>query len=430
MIRQLVIIILFCTILFSPITLNYRVYFASASNVSQIFDNSSRTWSMAWNHTYTDSNLQEADSVVQTTDGGFLLAGKTPLNTSSTIADEIALLKVDSFGNIQWKKTFDAVGNSLSKWLIASDDNGYALAGQQNSSFWLAKIDKEGNLIWNQTYMGEGFSWVTSLTRTNDGGYALTGQTGVPLEKIFLSSSEAEGIIWIVKTDSLGNKQWNKTFADGIVNSIIQTSDYGYALATNNLQNFCLIKTDSNGDLQWNKTYGTKDNDAVYSVVQTEDGGYALGGWMWLRSNGGSANFAIVKTDASGIEQWTKYYGAGFARYMIQTSDGGFALAGNKLVKIDSVGNEQWNVSLGAGLTCQAYSVSETRDGNYVIAGSIVGEEGASSAFLAKINSDATQSSNPTPQGSIFFSDFTIVIMISVCLTISVAVIVYLRTKK
>ena len=80
-------------------------------------------------------------------------------------------------------------------------------------------------------------------------------------------------------------------------------------------------------------------------VAQTSDGGYALGGWLWLRSNGGGTNIAIIKTDNAGNVVWTQTYGAGLGYSMTKTSDGGFEIAGTKLVKADAAGGEQWELS-------------------------------------------------------------------------------------
>lgn len=373
---------------------------SDTSSVSSASNVSSTVWSIAWNRTYTASDLLEVDSVIQTVDGGFLLGGTA--STSHGAPTEIELVKVDSSGNLQWNKTYDAVGNPYSKWLIQTSDGAYALAGEYAGGFWLAKIDDAGNMQWNQTYSGAGLSWATSLTETSDGGYALTGQTN-------FSSADTSGVvssnIWLVKTDALGNEQWNKTLGEGAVNSIIQTNDDGYALAgsVNNPPDYLLIKTNSTGDYQWSRTYGNQDDDVCYSVVPTIDGGYALGGWMWLRSNGGGPNIAIVKTDALGNAQWTNYYGEGEARFMTQTSDGGFAIAGIKLVKADAAGNEQWEVSFGESNTTnyEAYSVIQTQDGGYAIAGASYATAGnpITYAWLAKISSTLSTPS-PTPSNS------------------------------
>lgn len=429
MVKKLVLTIFFTALLLSGLALAGSAYGTSESfSTSSASDVSSTEWSITWNHTYVDSNLVEADSVIQTADGGFLLTGKTPFNAGSNTGNGIALLKVDSSGNLQWNKTYEAVGNALSKWLIQTSDGAYALAGQYGGGFWLAKIEDTGNMQWNKTYIGEGFSWAVSLTQTSDGGYALTGQTNATPS----SSTGARGVIWLVKTDSLGNKQWNKTLGDGMVNSVIQTSDGEYALAGNigsNLPDYLLIKTSSTGDMQWTKTYGSQDNDVAYTVVQTSDGGYALGGWMWLRSNGGGPNLAIVKTDTSGNEQWTKYFGAGFARCMVKTSDGDFALAGDKIVVVDAAGNEQWELSFGNSSMYQAYSVIETQDGGYAVAGANLGYGSTSNAWLAKISSNSPLQS-PTPSPTVpEFAPTTALILIMVTFTVTFVISVALRKR-
>ncbi len=359
---------------------------ANAANVPS-------TYGITWNRAYTESNLMSADTVLQTDDGGFLLAGIiSPIEGSA-----IELIKVDSSGNIQWNQTYNATGHPMGKWLIKTNDGDFAIAGQYAGGFWLAKIDLNGNLLWEQTYAELGFSWASAIVQTSDGGYAIVGQTNSTLGGTHSSSIGATGVVCLLKTDASGIEEWNQTLGDGVVNSVIQTIDGGYAVVggINNLPDYLLIKTDSTGSLQWTKTYGSKDEDFAFSVVQTSDEGYALGGWMWLRSNGGGPNYAIVKTDASGNPQWTKYYGGGLGWSMIQTSDGGFAISGTSVVKVDAAVYEQWNASFGDDINTnhQAYCIIQTQDGNYAVSGTV-----SSHAWLAKIGPTVTiQSGSATP---------------------------------
>ena len=362
---------------------------------------SSNAWSITLNRTYTGIGLREVDTIIQAADGGFLLAGTSSAGPAQPT--NIEVVKVDSSGNLLWSKAYYAVGIPYSKWLIQTSNGEYALAGQYGGDFWLAKIDGSGNLLWNQTYKGAGYSWATSLTATNDGGYALAGQTNFSSTE-GSNPASGNGVIWLLKTDTLGNEQWNKTLGEGAVNSIIQTNDGGYALAGSiyNTPNYLLVKANSTGNYQWSKTFRSQDEDACYSVVQTTDSGFALGGWMWLRSNGGGPNIAIVKTDALGNAQWTNYFGGGEARYMAQTSDGGFAAVGDKLVKVDAAGNEQWEVSFGEGNTnnYQAYSAIQTKDGGYAFAGAswATTKSPITHAWMAKISSTVSTSSPSVPE--------------------------------
>jgi parallel beta-helix repeat protein len=220
------------------------------------------------------------------------------------------------------------------------------------------------------------------MVTTSDGGYAIAGYT-----RSYGAGSED---FWLVKTDSIGNAMWNKTYggaADEDAYSVIVTSDGGYAIAgyTRSYgagsEDFWLVKTDSAGNKLWNKTYGGADRDEAHSVVQTNDGGYALGGIAhpWASSY----QFKLVKTDSAGNIQWNKAYGGSadyFAHSMIQTSDGGYALAGIKfsvipfyadflLIKTDAAGNMQWNKTYGGAGSEEAFSLVQTSDRGYALAG-------------------------------------------------------------
>jgi predicted secreted protein len=197
--------------------------------------------------------------------------------------------------------------------------------------FWLVKADSDGNEQWNKTFDGnDGNSWniAKSVQQTSDGGYILAG------DKV---SHEAWDF-WLVKTDPDGNEQWNKTFGGwGIdyAHSVQQTSDGGYILAgawsyEYDLYDFWLVKTDPDGNEQWNKTFGGRGFDYAYSAQQTSDGGYILAGYTNSYGAGGN-DFWLVKTDSNGNEQWNRTIGGanddrGYSVW--QTTDRGYILAG------------------------------------------------------------------------------------------------------
>ncbi len=163
---------------------------------------------------------------------------------------------------------------------------------------------------WNKTYGGAGDDEAANVIQTSDGGYAIIGS-----ENSFGAGSY-DG--WLVKTDSAGVMQWNKTYGgtgDDEASSIVQTSDGGYAIAgyTNTASasgNFhgWLVKTDASGNMLWNKTYGGTDIEYLYSVAQTNDGGYALAGATTSFGAGGT-DFWLVKTDSEGNMLWEQTYG-------------------------------------------------------------------------------------------------------------------------
>jgi hypothetical protein len=241
--------------------------------------------------TYGEMENGEAFCVVQTSDGGYALVGFTQSR------ERAWLVKTDPDGNMEWNKTFeDGSANSI----VQTGDGGYVIAGSTSSfgaggsDFWLVKTDSVGNVEWNKTYGGSRDDSAKSMVQTSEGGYAIAGDT----ESYGVSFTD----FLLVKTDSLGNMEWNKTY-DAIkgrdyAHSVVQTSDGGYALMGRTQSSVVegydcrLVKTDSSGDMEWNKTYGY---GSAHSVIQTSDGGYAMAGYKNFQT------FCLVKTDEVGI---------------------------------------------------------------------------------------------------------------------------------
>jgi hypothetical protein len=347
--------------------------------------------SLSWSKTFGGEDDDWAWSVIQTSDGGYALAGYTESYGAGGF--DFWLVKTDSSGNEEWSKTFGGENPDWAWSVIQTSDGGYALAGYTGSygaggdDFWLVKTDSAGNEEWNKTFGGENPDAARSVIQTSDGGYALAGVTE--------SYGAGGDDFWLVKTDSAGNEEWNKTFGGenpDWARSVIQISDGGYALAgyTESYgaggDDFWLVKTDSAGNEEWNKTFGGEDSDAALSVIQTSDGGYALAGFTGITTGSYGArgsDFWLVKTDSAGNEEWNKTFGgtsADGAYSVIQTSDGGYALAGLTdcygaggsdfwLVKTDSSGNEEWNKTFGGARADSAFSAIKTSDGGYALAG-------------------------------------------------------------
>ena len=246
-------------------------------------------------------------SLVQTSDGGYAIAGYTG---SFSAGDwDVYLVKTDSVGNMQWNKTYGGTNDDTGWSVIQTSDGGYAIAGITRSfggsggKVYLVKTDSAGNMQWNKTYgeRPESFGW--SLVQTYDGGYAITGSTS--------------GDFYLVKTDSTGNMQWSNFYGganEDFGYSVVQTSDGGYAITGDTFsfgaggRDIYLVKTDSTGNMIWNKTFGGTNDDYGVSLVQTSDGGYAIAGHTFSFGVG-SIDFYLVKTDSAGNMQWNKTYG-------------------------------------------------------------------------------------------------------------------------
>jgi hypothetical protein len=359
-------------------------------------------------------------SLIQTSDGGYAIAGYT--KSFGAGEADVYLVKLDANGNLQWTKTIGGPASEEGNSLIQTSDGGYAIAGYTESfgagedDVYVVKLDANGNLQWTKTIGGKKEDVGTSIIQTSDGGYAIAGFTS--------SFGAGSGDVYVVKLDAHGNLQWTRTIGgpgNEIGSSLIQTSDGGYAIAGFTLSFGAgglaayVVKLDANGNLQWTKTIGGPGNEIGSSLIQTSDGGYAIAGFT--RSFGaGGRDVYVVKLDANGNLQWTKTIGGpgneiGFS--LIQTSDDGYAIAGTTnpfdaggrdvyVVKLDANGKPQWTKTIGAkNENLIKSSIIQTSDGSYVIAGTTRSfGSGGRDIYVVKIdkNGDACCAVSQTSQ--------------------------------
>ena len=234
-----------------------------------------------------------------------------------------------------------------------------------------------------RAYGRPGNNAARSVQRTSDGGYIVAGWTHSFFGGIYYD-------ILLIKTDANGDVQWAKTYGgtdNDLVYSVQQTSDGGYILAGGTTSfgvgggDIFLIKTDAFGNVQWAKTYGGPGYDEAFSVQETSGGGYIVAGIT--NSFGAGFDILLIKTDANGNVQWAKTYGGtdnDLVYSVQQTSDGGYILAGGTtsfgvgggdifLIKTDAFGNVQWAKTYGGPGYDEAFSVQETSGGGYIVAG-------------------------------------------------------------
>jgi len=337
-------------------------------------------YTSGWSKIYGGPSYDANTAMVHTVDGGYVLAGYTSAGAGGW---DIWLVKTDWLGNMQWNRTYGTIISEVARSVVQTNDAGYAIAGGRGQDFWLVKTDSNGNHQWNKSYGVYGWDEAFSVIQTNDQGYALVGYT----ENLGAGNYDW----WLVKTDSSGIMQWNQTYGGTDrewVYCLIQTTDGGYAMTgyTNSsgagYNDWWLVKTDSNGYMEWNKTYGGTNFDQAYCVIQTVDGGYAIIGDT-SSFGAGTYDFWLVKTDSNGNHQWNKTYGGTSedrASSVVQTTDGGYAIGGSTwsfgagvtdfwFVKTDSSGSMQWSRTYGGKIHEYGGLVAQVRDGGYAIAG-------------------------------------------------------------
>lgn len=245
---------------------------------------------------------------------------------------------------------------------------------------------------WIRTFGGAHSDYGKGLTQTFEGGYVVAGTT--------YSYGTTNGDIYIVKITSNGSQSWYYTYGGFEFERgyrVVCADDGGIVVAGTTTSfgegelDACVLKVDGTGAYQWFRTYGTADDDSVLGLGKTKDGGYILAGTT-INSQTGGLDIFLVKTDADGIEDWTReidYDGEEVGVGVVQAADGGYAITGQRievdplavdppgytaamcLVKTDESGNPDWIEEYGeyaAGL-----DICLSGDGGYVLAGAASG---------------------------------------------------------
>lgn len=290
-----------------------------------------------WQKTLGTSLSDDAYSIQLTSDGGYIIAGRT----GKIFEYKAYFIKLDSTGNVSWEKTSNELGPSRS--VQQTSDGGYIAVGEYGSAqFYIVKLNIDGDVLWKR--ISESAAKVYSVCGATEGdGYVIAGTL-----RHTLSSGYTGGYCGLVfKVDHEGNIQWEKTYGqndDGFeqVNDIQQTTDGGYILVGeknmdgSRSRDYWLIKLNNTGELEWEQTYGGTDLDIANSVRQTIDGGYVIAGYAYandgdVTNNHGFRDFWIVKTDSNGKLQWQKTLGGSMfeeAEAIVQTPEGDYVVAG------------------------------------------------------------------------------------------------------
>lgn len=291
-------------------------------------------------------------SLKELSDGGFIAVGYRD-SINDPIPADAYLVRFNSFGDTLWSKLYG--GDSLDKgyWIEITPDSNFIIVGETksygvgNSDVLFMKTDTGGNVLWSRTYGGDSYDLGRCVKNMSDNGFIIVGST--------YSFGAGFRDIYLIKTDSVGNPEWIKTYGGTNYewgHDVEVTPDSGYIVVgqTNSFgalgQDVYFIKTDSLGDTLWTKTYGGADDDVGYSVAITSDGGYIIAGYT-THYVGGDKDVWLIKTDSLGDILWTRTYGSvdDDCAYSIKnTLDNGFIIAGSTssgvyLIKTDSLGN-------------------------------------------------------------------------------------------
>jgi hypothetical protein len=381
-----------------------------------------------WQKTLGGSSDDYGFNIQQTADEGYIVAGVTYSTDSDVTANQGGadywIVKMSATGTIQWQKTLGGSAEDYAFSIQQTADGGYIVAGLTNSTdgditvnhgdydCWIVKLNATGTIQWQKTFGGSLEDVALSIQQTTDGGYIVAGYTKSTDGDVTVNHGGFD--YWIIKLNATGTIQWQKTLGgtgQDHATCIQQTADGGYIVAgssnsydgdvAENLgsYDFWVVKLDATGTIQWKKSLGGTYSDEAQSIQQTADGGYIVAGNTDSADGDvsgyhGSYDYWVVKLNATGTIQWQKAFGGSsddVATCVQQTTDGGYIVAGwtystdgdvirNNwdyyyvgydywIVKLSATGTIQWQTALGGSGDDDAFSIQETADGGYIVAG-------------------------------------------------------------
>ena len=357
-------------------------------------------------------------------------------------------------GEIELVKTFGGSGIDEAVSVIEATDGNFMVLGSTRSSdgditdrsgndsdYWLLKISKTGEKIWSKTYGGSDDEKATRITMTNDGGFLLSGYATSNDGDV--SNNNGFQDYWILKVDASGNTQWDKNFGfsgSDQASKAFQTRDGGYFItgyfdvsasggggndmqkgALHGVGEFWGIKLDADGEIEWRRYFGGGNNDRSYDALETQDGGFLMTGTSESIDFDkidpkGSYDYWAVRITDTGDLLWTKSFGGeeiDNSYASILTNDGNYIMVGDSrstdqdvtdprgnadawMVKFDDNGNKIWQKSFGGLLFDTAHSIVQRSNGDYILSGhsrsndgDLTNNKGFNDAWLFIVDSNA-----------------------------------------
>ncbi len=332
-----------------------------------------------WDKVYGGSGNESFYRFKKCSDHGFIIGGVSnspigfdimqPNRDPGGNTNDYWIVKVDSLGNIEWSNRFGGTADDLFYDIIECRNGGYFLGGYSLSGnggdktdtvrgitdYWVIRIDENGNKLWDKTYGGWAVDNLTCVFESSDGSFLIGGNSISSLGADKTEPTWGGWDYWLLKLDSLGNKIWDKRYGgalDDNMYSISESKDGSYVLGgfsqsypsgnktqpSQGVWDYWMVKIDVNGTVIWDKTFGGDLTDFLFDHITCSDGGYLLHGTS-------QSNLSGDKTDSS----------RGFWDYWI--------------VKTDSLGNKLWDKTFGGSMEEDAYSVEEVFDHGFLLSG-------------------------------------------------------------
>ena len=390
---------------------------------------------IVWQKTIGGSEREDIKEIISTSDGGFIIGGESFSNISGDKTEDskggrdLWVVKIKETGDIQWQKTIGGSGEDGLGSILQTTDGGYLVVAYSDSDtsgdktensrgltdFWILKLDISGNIEWQHTYGGDDFDRYPKACLTADGGYILAGQSFSHISGDKTDSLKGGTDIWVLKLNASGSIVWQKSLGGNgseAIGSIVLANDGGYLISATsssdisgdksensigNSQDYWVVKLRPDGSVEWDKTLGGTGMDLGFVGIATADGGYLVGGGSYSPVSGnktensvGMMDYWLLKLDGSGIIVWDKTIGGNEddnLQDLKELADGSFlvsgfsysGISGDKttpsngfadcwFVKINSSGAIMRQQTIGGANYDYTADIVLTQDGGFVVA--------------------------------------------------------------
>lgn len=350
-----------------------------------------------WQKSFGGSGVDLLQSIRLTSDGGYILAGISNSNKGldkqdeSKGNDDFWIIKLDAKGNELWQKTIGGAGQEKLQSIILTADGGYLLGGSSasyktrkssegttdlfgkaedtrgNLDYWVVKLKKDGTIEWQRTLGGKYSDELKSVAVLENGNYLLGGTSNSPVSEDKTEDNLGLNDFWLLQLDKKGSVIWQKTIGgseDDNLFDLTATKDGGFFVGGNSNSttsnsktkgsekgsDFWVIKFDNEANMLWQEVYNYGDRDVLTSIIENEDGTYLIGGYAQSEINGNtSLSSKMKKGDKDGINDYIA-------------------------LKISAKGEEIWTQTVGSKGEEVMKKLLETRDGGYLLAGTSNGK--------------------------------------------------------
>jgi hypothetical protein len=438
---------------------------------------------LVWQKSLGGLNIESITSIEQTSDGAYIILGNTLSNDGDVSgnhgSEDIWVVKLNNLGNIVWQKCLGGSNNENAYSIEQTSDEGYIIGGVTSSNdgdvsgnhggsdIWVIKLNDLGNIEWQKCLGGSGEETTTSIKQTSDGGYIISGNTGSYLNDGDVSGFHGGGDAWVVKLNNSGNLVWQKCLGgvdnespitefqqttDGTYIGVITTaSNDGDVSGNHGFEDIWVVKLNNLGNIVWQKCLGGSSSESTLwqkglVIQQTADGGYVINCLTYsndgdVSGNHGGRDIWVVKLNDLGNIEWQKCLGGSgeeTTTSIEQTSDGGYIIDGTTttndgdvsgyhgdtdiwVVKLNDSGNIEWQKCLGGSdyelHPYGAPSVQQTTDGGYILIGNtssndgdVSGNHGFPDIWVIKLSSESAQLDELSPNSKktiIYIYDIT-----------------------